>query len=260
MNKEAADKPDRYIIQSIDKALTLIELLAERGSLSLIELTELLEQPKSSTYRIILTLQNRGFIARDDEDGKYCLGYKQLMLTRDLLERNTLRAAAMAEMKRLSEQYGDTVNLGVLIDGEVLYVDIIESLHPLRMTDTIGSRAPFHATAMGKAICAGMSDDEAELLARQYGLAACTDNTITSWPLLREELESVRQHGYALDDQEIVEGARCVAAPIYNMYGKVEGAVSLSGAMHRFADDKLPAITEQVKQAAAAVSRKLGYR
>jgi IclR family acetate operon transcriptional repressor len=152
MSKEPGDKQERYTIQSIDKALDMIELLAERGTLSLIGLTELLDQPKSSTYRIVLTLESRGFISRSDEDGKYCLGYKQLMIAKYLLERNNLRAAALQEIKKLSERFGDTVNLGVLTDGDIMYVEIIEGSYALRMTDTVGSRQPFHATAIGKAM------------------------------------------------------------------------------------------------------------
>lgn len=259
MNNDPADSNTRYKIQSIDKALDLIELLAKHGSLSLIELTELLDQPKSSTYRIILTLENRGFISRSDEDGKYCLGYKQLMLTRNLLERNTLRSAAWQEMKKLSERYGDTVNLGVLVGGTVLYVEIIDSIHALRMTDSIGSRSPFHATAMGKAITAHLQWEEVQRLSASCGLPAITPHTITTAEALQDELKRVRGQGYAIDNEEIVEGARCVAAPIFNLYGKPAGAISLSGAMHRFKEDQLPAIIEDVRQAALAVSVKLGY-
>ncbi len=259
MSKSTGEKAERYTIQSIDKALDMIELLAEHGSLSLIELTELLEQPKSSTYRIVLTLENRGFISRSDEDGKYCLGYKQLMLTRNLLERNTLRTAALQEMKKLSERYGDTVNLGVLLDGKVLYVEILESTHALRMTDSIGSRSPFHATAIGKTIAAFLKEDIVHSLAEQHGLPALTPYTIHTVERLNEELAVIRQQGYALDNQEIVEGARCVAAPIFDMYGNPLGALSLSGAMHRFKEEDLPDISEQIKSAAAEISKKLGY-
>jgi len=249
---------ERYTIQSIDKALDLIELLAEHGTLSLIELTERLEQPKSSIYRIVLTLENRGFISRSDEDGKYCLGYKPLMLTRNLLERNTLRAAALPEMKKLSDLYGDTVNLGVLLNGEILYVDIIESKHPLRMTDSVGSRSPFHATAIGKAIAAQLPDDTVRGLAGGFGLPSFTPNTITTEDGLLSELARIRGQGYALDDEEIVEGARCVGAPIFDLRGRSVGAISLSGAKHRFKDDRLPEISGQVREAAQSVSRKLG--
>ncbi|SDD62655.1 transcriptional regulator, IclR family [Paenibacillus sp. UNCCL117] len=259
MNKEEEERQGRYTIQSIDKALDLLELLADRGSLSLIELNELLEQPKSSTYRIVLTLENRGFISRSDEDGKYCLGYKQLMLTRNLLERNTLRSAALQEMKRLSERYGDTVNLGVLVGGSVLYVEIIESTHALRMTDAIGSRSPFHATAIGKAIAAYLPQSAVHELVASYGLPAIMPNTIVSEDKLFAELEHIRTMGYALDDQEIVEGARCLAAPVFDLHGHPLGAISLSGAAHRFAADKVPEIAVHLREAAAVASRKLGY-
>jgi DNA-binding IclR family transcriptional regulator len=259
MSKDTGEKQERYTIQSIDKALDLIELLAEHGSLNLLELTDLLDQPKSSTYRIVLTLENRGFISRDDENGKYCLGYKQLMLTRGMLERNTLRSAALHEMKKLSEKYGDTINLGVLLEGEVLYVEILESTQPLRMTDTVGSKSPFHATAMGKAMTAFLPDEKVKELITRQGLPALTKNTIVSEDQLQLKLQQVREQGFALDDQEIVEGARCLAAPIFNMYGNVEGAVSMSGAMHRFADEVIPEMAESIKTAASRISRKLGY-
>ncbi|KRE64829.1 IclR family transcriptional regulator [Paenibacillus sp. Soil750] len=259
MSKDTGEKQERYTIQSIDKALDLLELLAEHGSLNLLELTDLLDQPKSSTYRIVLTLENRGFISRDDENGKYCLGYKQLMLTRGMLERNTLRSAALHEMKKLSEMYGDTINLGVLLEGEVLYVEILESTQPLRMTDTVGSKSPFHATAMGKAMAAFLPEEKVKELIMLQGLPALTKNTIVSEKQFQLKLQQVREQGFALDDQEIVEGARCLAAPIFNMYGNVEGAVSMSGAMHRFADEVIPEMAESMKAAANRISQKLGY-
>ncbi len=256
--KEMEEKQERYTIQSIDKALDLIELLSEHGSMSLIELTDMLNQPKSSTYRIILTLENRGFISRSDEDGKYCLGYKQLIITKNLLERNNIRSASLLEMKKLSDIYGDTVNLGVLIDGEIMYVEIIESTHALRMTDSVGSRSPFHATAMGKAITAHLPERVVQELLDRHGLPPVTEQTISTPERFKEELEKVRRNGYALDNQEIVEGAHCVAAPIFGMFGNVYGAISLSGPMHRYTDDKIPGIAEHVAAAASAISLKLG--
>jgi DNA-binding IclR family transcriptional regulator len=126
----------------------------------------------------VLTLESRGFISRSDEDGKYCLGYKQLMIAKYLLERNNLRAAALQEMKKLSERFGDTVNLGVLTDGDIMYVEIIEGSYALRMTDTVGSRQPFHATAIGKAIASHMPENNVRELIAHYGQAKRTEHTI----------------------------------------------------------------------------------
>jgi len=148
------EKQDRYAIHSIEKALDVIEVLSVQGSVNLIELAELVNQPKSSLYRIILTLEKRGFISRSEEDGKYCLSYKQLVITKNLLERSTLRNAAFMEMNKLVDTYGDTVNLCALLEQDIVYVEIIEGTYALRMSDKVGSKSPFHATATGKAISA----------------------------------------------------------------------------------------------------------
>lgn len=256
---DSGEQQNRYAIQSIEKALDVIEVLSEHDSLSLIQLAELVNQPKSSLFRIVLTLEKRGYISRSDEDGLYCLGYKQLVITKNLLERNRLRSAATAEMQKLVDKYGDTVNLCVLSDDEILYVEIIEGTYALRMSDRVGSKAPFHATATGKAISASLREEEVRRMAEHMGLVSLTPNTITEFPRLMEELARVREQGYAVDNEESILGARCVAAPIFNMFGRVEGAISLSGAKHRFPDERIPAIAEDVKKAAATVSKKLGY-
>jgi|HigsolmetaAR203D_1030402.scaffolds.fasta_scaffold01030_2 IclR family acetate operon transcriptional repressor len=256
---ELPEKHNRYAIQSIEKALDVIEVLSEHDSLSLIQLAELVNQPKSSLFRIMLTLEKRGYVSRSDEDGLYCLGYKQLVITKNLLERNRLRAAATTEMQKLVDKYGDTVNLCVLSEGEILYVEIIEGTYALRMSDRVGSKAPFHATATGKAISASLRAEEVRRMAERTGLPQLTPNTITDLSRLMDELYRIRELGYALDNEECILGARCVAAPIFNMFGRVEGAISLSGAKHRFPDDRIPSIAEDVKAAAAAVSKKRGY-
>lgn len=249
---------DRYTIHSVEKALDVIEMLSQHPSLSLNELTELVNQPKSSLYRIMLTLEKREFIARSEEDGKYCLGYKQLMITKNMLERNSLRTAALPEMQGLVKEYGDTVNLCVLSGQKVLYVEIIEGTYALRMSDQVGSKSPFHATATGKAMAAFYP----EATVKQWmenGLEKYTPYTIVDEMLFMRELEQIKRTGYALDREEIVEGARCIAAPVFNMHGNVEGAVSLSGARHRFPDEKIPHIASSVKSAAERISRKLGF-
>ncbi|WP_409341145.1 IclR family transcriptional regulator [Paenibacillus sp. MBLB4367] len=256
---EGTGKQDRYAIQSVDKALDVIELLAELESASLIELAEKLNQPKSSLYRIILTLENRGFIARSDQDGKYCLGFKQLVITKNLLEKNSLRAAALPEMNRLVDRFGDTVNLGVLSDDSALYVEIIEGTHALRMTDRVGSKAPLNATAIGKTLLAYMNADKRDRLLETMAYPVYTGRTAVSKESLLAKLQEVAAKGYALDNEEIVEGARCIAAPIFDMFGGIAGALSISGALNRFTDDKLADIAAEVKQAAANASRKLGH-
>ncbi|MBD2844097.1 IclR family transcriptional regulator [Paenibacillus sp. IB182496] len=253
------EKQERYTVQSIDKSLDLLELLADRGSLSLIELADLLEQPKSSTFRILQTLEHRGYVGRSSEDGKFCLGYKQLSLAKYLMARSKLNLAAAPEMSRLSARFGDTVNLGVLTgEGVIIYIEIIEGTHALRMTETVGSQAPYYATALGKAIAAYLPEREREALLGSSALEALTAYTIADADSLRNTLRQVRARGYALDDQEITLGARCVAVPIFNMQGRVEGGLSLSGPMHRFEGQALTDIMAELLRAGAEISARMG--
>lgn len=250
---------DRYKISSIEKALDVIEALAEHDHLSLIELSSILGKNKSSVYRILLTLEGRGFVSRHHENGKYCLGFKQLIISKRLLENNSLRVCALPEMKRLSDKYGDTVNLGVLNEGVVLYIDIIEGTNSLRMNESVGSTGPFHATAIGKVIVSHLPKEERERLLQSTIYEPITDTTITNAAALKDELNAIRSRGYAIDNEEIVVGARCVSAPIFNNTGKVEGAISISGAAHRYPLDGMEAIAKDVRQVAEVISHKLGF-
>lgn len=252
------EKQDRYAIHSIEKALNVIEVLSERDSVSLIELADLVNQPKSSLYRIVLTLEKRGFITRSEEDGKYCLGYKQLVITKNLLERSSLRNAALSEMNKLVEKYGDTVNLCVMFEQDILYVEIIEGTYALRMTDKVGSKGPFHATATGKAITAFLPEEKVKALISAKGLPRLTPKTIVDEDKLILELKQIKQQGFALDDEEIVQGARCLAVPVFDMFGAIHGAVSLSGALHRLPNEQIPIVAKVMMEAGDAISRKLG--
>lgn len=258
MNDNQEKQQNRYTIHSIEKALDLIEILSERESASLMELVELLQQPKSSLYRIILTLENKGFITRSEDDGKYCLGYKHLTITKNLLEKNNLRGAAIPEMNSLVDRYGDTVNLGVLAGHEVLYMEIIEGTYALRMTDRVGSKAPLHATAMGKVMSAFAKEETKQELVQKLTMEPMTNFTIIDRNKFQQELEQIRVQGYALDDQEIVEGARCIAAPIFDMFDRLVGSISLSGAIHRIPDEKIAEMASTVMASANKISRKLG--
>jgi len=259
VDRPAEEKPNRYSITAVEKALDVLEALSEHDSLNLLELVDILKQPKSSLFRTILTLESRGYIARSEDTGKYCLGYKHLVLTKKLLENSSLRSCAVQEMKLLVDKYGDTVNLGVIDDNHVLYVEIIEGTHSLRMNESVGSTGPLHATAIGKCMLAYLPDSEVSRLIEQLELAPVTPNTITDRDRLRAELQRIKETGYAVDRQEAVQGAKCVAAPIFNIKGRIEGAISISGALHRFPDDKIPDIARDVRTAARQASLKLGF-
>lgn len=254
------EKNDRYHIGSIDRALDVLETLSQAGTMSLIDLCNDLKVPKSSVYRAITTLENRGYIDRVGRDGKYCIGYKALEITKNLLDGNSLRNAALPQLNYLVETYGDTANLGILDGDEIVYVDLVEGTNALRMNESIGTRGPFYATGLGKAIVAHLSDAKREeLISGVQEFCKFTTATIANKEQLQEEFRITRERGYSVDDEENIEGAVCVAAPIFDMYGQVLGSLSLSGAKHRFGSEHIERIISDVTQAARNASMKLGY-
>lgn len=248
----------RYLIQAIEKAIDVIELLSEYQQLNLIELSDLLNKPKSSVYRILLTLESRGFVARNEKTEKYELGLKVLTASKRLLENNSLRARALSGMRWLSAKYGDTVNLGVLHGDQVVYMEVVEGTNSLRMAETVGSTSPIHATAMGKAILAHEPPPEMKTVIDQLQFERITERTITDKRKFVRELDQVRQRGYAIDDEEIVIGAKCVAVPIFHANGRPEGAMSISGAAHRYTAEGVTEMARDMKRIAMDIAKRGG--
>jgi IclR family acetate operon transcriptional repressor len=170
-----------------------------------------------------------------------------------------IRDVAWPHLQRLRDQFNETVNLGMLDGKEVVYIDMAESHHSLRMQARLGSRDPVYSTALGKAILAFTPQE------RWYGhlperLTSRTQHTLTSRRQLLAELAAVRQRGYALDNGENEEGTICIGAPIFEHTGQVPYAISLSAPASRMDEAQLPTIAAAIVEAAAAISRSLGFR
>ncbi len=243
---------ERGIDQSLDRALSILDVLRfAHGELALGEVSARAGLPKSTTHRLLSTLEMRGFVAKDPETGSYRLGLKHVAPVgagpevREVLE-------------SLASRSGETGNLGALVGREVLYVDRADSPQALRWQLGVGSRVPTHCSALGKAILASLPPAE---LSRHLGrqLKARTPNTITSRAALLAELATVRRRGYALDDEEFMEGVRCVAVPVQATSGhQVRAALSLAGPAFRFTRRVAVEQVGALKEAAATVARVLG--
>ncbi|MDN4075991.1 IclR family transcriptional regulator [Fictibacillus terranigra] len=259
MKTKESINTERYKINTLEKAFDLLEILAKKNSLNLTELSAHLEQPKSSLYRIITTLELRGYISRDETNDKYCLGTKTLELTKNFLEGNTLLNVSKSKMDHLVQTTGESVNLGILKNHEILYVASIEGSNPLKFTEVVGAKAPFHATAIGKAITANLPLEQFNAMISDNKLYPLTENTICSMKQLMVELQLTKERGIAIDNEEVVLGAKCIAAPIFNMFGKVIAAISVSGSKYNFTDENLSHIITEVKGAAEQISKELGH-
>lgn len=253
--------PSLYRIRVLERVFRLLDILSkDNHELGLVEITKELRLHKSSTHRLLMALEHFQYVSKNPVTGKYSLGGKLIELGMKAVSRLDLYQIARPYLERLVAETGETAHVGVLQEGEIISIVNVQSSQTLRLPSTVGRRAPVHCSSLGKAITAFLSGQEAEEITRDRELKAYTRRTITKLSSFRKELKKVRDRGYAVDDEEFEEGLRCVGAPIQDHTGKVIAAISIAGPAFRLKDDRLPALAQAVKKAAAELSGRLGYR
>lgn len=250
-----ADQP--YLVKPVYKALqVLVALGDEQRSLTLTEICHRVRLPKTTVFRYLQTLAQCGFVVHDRQADMYHLGARLFELGQLAGQQLRIRDVALPVMTALRDRFNETVNLGILDGFDIVYVEMVESHHTLRMQATLGSRDPAYSTALGKAILAHLDEPAQHLPAR---LTPRTVFTLHTRAKVLQALAQVRQQGYALDDQENEDGARCVGAPIFEYPGRVTAAISVSAPASRLRPEQVEEVAEAVREAAAAISRQLGY-
>lgn len=242
------------------KALDVLEALQHADEMTLAEIVERTGMPKSSCYRIIQTLESRGYVERGQDEKRYRLTFQLVEMTKRLLQQNPIRRSALPHMYRLADQFGETVNLGVLQGAEVLYVETLESRHPFRVTETAGARSPVYVTGLGKALAAHLSPGELDSLLSLQSWRAVTPRTIVDRERFMEALEQVRRCGYALDDEEAETGVRCIAAPILGPEGYPLAAISISAPAARIAPSEVEPLARELCVACRSISAEIRNR
>ena len=228
--------------------------------LSNAEISRKLEIPKSSASYILRTLETQGYLNRNPETGKYRVGLKVLSLSRGALTGIDVREVALPIMRHLMEKTNLTCHLAILDGPDAVYIEKVEPQGFIKMDTWVGRRMRVHATSVGKSLVAHIPLERLETIISERGMEKRTPKTITSLPRLLKDLEKVREHGYAVDDEENNIGARCVGAPIFNQDGSIEAAIGLSGTINQVNPHTMPRILEHLKDAARHVSMQLGYR
>ena len=213
---------------------------------------------KSTAYRFLAHLEGEGYLYRDDA-GAYVIGPKLARLGSGINYEESLRKISRPILHKLWMTTGETVNLSVLDGQDALYLDVIESSHTFRLASQVGSRRPLYCTSLGKAMMAFLPPEQVEELVGSFTFVRSTPHTLVHRTKLKKDLERTRQRGYALDDEEAVLGARCVAAPVFDAGGNVAAAVSVSGPITRITVGKVPIVGTVVRDAAAEISARLGY-
>ena len=248
-------------IRSVAKALHILDLLARNGrEMSLSEIAEEMKSAKSTIHGLLATLKDFHYVQQEAFEGKYWLGIRLFEIGNVVANSWDVRRVAAPHIERVVDELEETAHLAVLDQGMVLYIDKRDSRRSIRIVSQVGARLPAHCSGVGKALLAHIPASELRRIAAAQGLPGFTRNTITDLRCLEEELELIRRRGYAVDNEEIMEGLRCVAAPIRNHSGKVCAAVSVSGPVSRLVGDRFTQVVEMVIRTATEISAGLGYR
>jgi IclR family acetate operon transcriptional repressor len=239
----------------LHKTLDILETIREaRSGLGLADLARALGLPKPTAYRIVATLEARGYLARN-QAGLYQMTRKLFELERRESDEQLLLNVAQPVMERLLESCKETLNLGILDAGEVAVIYTIESPQAIRMSSKIGNRRYLHSTALGKVLLSGLSDKEVLRLIRLKKLPRLTPNTLITKQAVLAEVLQVRKQGWAMDNEENEPGGRCIAAPITGPGGRVVAALSISSPIFRMDTTRALGLVRELSAACRDISR-----
>ena len=245
---------ERYHSRTIERALDVLETFdPNRPSLSLVDLAQKTRLPESSLFRILLTLQKRGYL-QQRSDGTYQLT-DRVLYGRIYDSGETLRRLAHPYLEELTSQFNETSSLAYLFGDHIKVLDTVETLHQIRVTNRRGRILPPHCSSMGKAILAFQPAHVADSMLEIYGLARRTEYSIADRQTLRQELERIRQQGFACDREESMLGGICFGAPIFSAPDEVVAAVSVSSPAPRITPEREKAIQQSVMNAARDLTR-----
>jgi len=244
-------------VRVLHKTLDILETIkSKEAGYKLAELARTVELPKATVYRILTTLEGRGYLNRAS-DGSYRMAKKMFDLQRTESAEQILNRVALPIMERIVEVTKETVNLGILDAGEVVVINTLESPQAVRMSSKIGNRRHLHSTALGKIFLAGLPDKEFLRLIRMKGLPRLTEFTLTTRAAVVDEIKRVRKQGWAMDNQENEIEGRCIGAPIQTPNGHVLAALSISGPEFRIHLERAKSLVPQLKAFCAAISKTL---
>jgi len=247
-------------VPALERALTILEMLANsRTGLTLPDIVRQSGLPKSSVHCLLLTLQRRGYLHRNEKTSRYMFGLKLFSLANTAISGLKLREEAAPFLRSLVEKTGLTVHMAILEQDEAVLISKVEPPETSRLATWLGKRMDVHCTGLGKALIAQLPQEELSRLIGAHGLPRHNENTVASIKKLRENLAQVVRLGYSIDDEEDEIGLRCIGAPVFNHDAVAIAAVSIAGTIEQVTANNLPMLAENVKQTAASISRVLGY-
>jgi DNA-binding IclR family transcriptional regulator len=260
MEHRRKDKTD-YVIHSVTRALDILEAFTYQDEeLGVTELSQKLSLHKNNVFRLLATLETRGYIEQDRRTGNYRLGIKTFEVASVFLEHLRLGAQAGAILESLVGKCNESAYLAVRDGAEAVYLLVEETSHTVRLAPRLGRRVPGYCTAAGKAQLAYERPERLEQLFKQQPLRRLTPHTLSDAAALLAHLREVAAQGFAVDDEEWEFGVRCVAAPVRDYSHRVVGAIGLHGPAFRFSGERIATeLVPIVREAGARLSQRLGY-
>lgn len=248
-------------ISMITKSFEVLELLSKNPyGLTLQEIVTQLQYPKSSLYKIVSNLQELGYLGREMDSSRYFLSRKLLTLGVTAFNSSNIIERSKEYMKLLRDEVGESVMIGTLIDDEVVLLEQITGSLDFVFTLKQGMKFNLYSTAPGKVILAFLDKTKQNEIVDNLQLEAINEYTITDKTLLKQELEIIRQQGYAADINETVEGVHCIAAPIWDETKNAIACVWTSGPAGRLPKKSIETIAQQIIQCGLSISHNIGYR
>jgi IclR family KDG regulon transcriptional repressor len=254
------DAEVNYQVRALQRGLAVLGCFSPKEPRhTLAALSKRVRVPKTTLFRLLETLCAAEFLEQEGP-GSYVLGVKAFEVGSAFLAQLDFPQSARRSLEELAAACRETASLGVLSRGEVVYIAIERAQREIGIQSQVGTRHPAYCTALGKVMLADLPDQDVLALLEHTSMTPLTEHTITSPTAMLAELVTVRQRGYAIDNEERAYGVKCVAAPIRDLSAKVVGAISVSGPAFRVTAETLPPLISAVTSAAGAVSRRQGYR
>ena len=252
------DKAQQNTIKSLDRALDVLERLGEMQGGTLSEIATALGQSPATVYRVLTTFQGRGFVDFDAASQQWNIGAAAFLTGSHFLRRTSLVERARPIMRVLMEETGETANLGIERDGKVLFLGQVETHATIRAFFPPGTASAMHASGIGKALLSRMDDARQRQALAASQLEQFTPHTLTDPEAMIADLRLTKQRGYAFDGEERNIGMRCIAAPVFNVFGEVVAGISVSGPTARVTDDRIEDLSQSVMEAAGELTRAIG--
>ena len=256
--RSAPSEANASTVQALDRGILLLQALAQHNAVSLSDLAVQVGMPASSAHRLLMTLQQHDFVDFDENTQLWQVGIEAFRVGSAYLSRTNFLEAAREPLRDLMETTGETANLAVIDNAEVVFVAQVESTNPIRAFFSAGTRALMHSSGIGKALLAQMPRRKLEALLQSAGLPQYTSKTLSTPTELYADLKVTANRGWSYDQEERYEGMSCVGAAIRNAQGDLVGGMSVSGPSVRFDPLQVVVIGLKVKAAADQVTLTLG--